>query len=206
MPKWTTSHTFIVIVGCAMAVLAYLAKDPATAPWAAPVLGVLTALLGYLGLTSGKAWGKGGPPGAAVLLLVACTTLTGTACSAQQWQAFEAGVTSFLSYVSTFLPLVQAIWTMILPTLGPKASDANAQFNKAVVDLTNADAVLVDAMHAADAVQAAPPNIAQLVQNVQDAVERIRAIVDQYSPAAAQMVGDQLDAMHSRALTIRRWR
>lgn len=67
MPKWTLSHTFIVIVGCVMAVLASLAKDPVTAPWAAPVLGVLTALLGYLGLNSGKAWGK--PPGSAVVVL-----------------------------------------------------------------------------------------------------------------------------------------
>jgi hypothetical protein len=57
-PAWATSHTFIVVIGCVMAVLTYLVHDPTLGPYAQTALAILTALIGYLGLSSGQAFGK----------------------------------------------------------------------------------------------------------------------------------------------------
>lgn len=69
MPKWTTSHTFQVIIGCVMAVLTFLVKDPTIGPYAQPVLAILTVVLGYLGLSSGKAFGGRPPMGPTILMV-----------------------------------------------------------------------------------------------------------------------------------------
>ena len=79
--KWTTSHTFQVVIGAAMAVLAFLAKDPTYGPWAAPVLAVLAAIQGALGITSGKGVG-GAAPLAAVAFVFGFASVT-TACQAE---------------------------------------------------------------------------------------------------------------------------
>ena len=79
--KWTTSHTFQIIIGAAMAVLAFLAKDPTYGPWAAPVLAVLAAIQGALGITSGKGVGSAAPL-AAVAFVVGFASVT-TACRAE---------------------------------------------------------------------------------------------------------------------------
>jgi hypothetical protein len=139
----------------------------------------------------------------AVMSLVTFTT----GCSAQQWAVFEATTKDLVDYVNMFLPAIEAAWTIVLPLLGPKAADANAAFNKGVVDVSNAVAVLLDALHVADNMQQPAPDIAALIQDVKDAVARLTTIVDQYStgqPVAA--LGVHLDAMHVHARAIAGWR
>lgn len=83
MPKWTASHTFQVVIGAVMAVLTFLSTDSTLGPYAKPALGILTALLTYLGLSSGKAFGRpsGGAGAAAILMLCVGLPLGSTACA-----------------------------------------------------------------------------------------------------------------------------
>jgi hypothetical protein len=74
-PKWTTSHTFQVIIGAILvgliAALTALLKDPTYAPWVQPILAVLVAVSGYLGITSGKgSYGFRSPKGPAIVILI----------------------------------------------------------------------------------------------------------------------------------------
>lgn len=69
--KWTPGHYAIVAIGAAMAVLTYLSSDPVLGVYAKPALAILTVLLGYLGLTTGKATnGVGGPKAPAAILML----------------------------------------------------------------------------------------------------------------------------------------
>lgn len=52
--KWTPGHTVILITGAVMAVLTYLSSDPVLGVYAKPALAILTVLMGYLGITTGK--------------------------------------------------------------------------------------------------------------------------------------------------------
>ncbi len=65
--KWTPGHTGILITGAAMAVLTYLSSDPVLGVYAKPALAILTVLMGYLGITTGK--GTNGVGGAKALVI-----------------------------------------------------------------------------------------------------------------------------------------
>jgi hypothetical protein len=103
MPKWTTSHTFQVVIGCVMAVLTFLVKDPTIGPYAQPVLAILTVILGYLGLTSGKAFG--GPPssGAAVVFALCLFGGSTLACNKPLPPNTPADVSGAVECVTTAL-------------------------------------------------------------------------------------------------------
>lgn len=78
--KWTPGHTVILITGAVMAVLTYLSSDPVLGVYAKPALAILTVLMGYLGITTGKgANGVGG--GAAGVLVLTFGLSTLTACA-----------------------------------------------------------------------------------------------------------------------------
>jgi small neutral amino acid transporter SnatA (MarC family) len=70
--KWTPGHYVIVALGALMAVLTYLSSDPVLGVYAKPALTILTVLMGYFGLTTGKAMnGPAGPTGPALVMLLA---------------------------------------------------------------------------------------------------------------------------------------
>ncbi|MGA7118791.1 MAG: hypothetical protein WBY94_01775, partial [Polyangiaceae bacterium] len=83
--KWTTSHTFQVILGAILigliAALTALLKEPTLAPWVQPVLAMLVAVAGYLGVTSGKGTNGIGGGGAAGVLVLTFGLSTLTACA-----------------------------------------------------------------------------------------------------------------------------
>ena len=83
--KWTTSHTVQVILGAILigliAALTALLKEPTFAPWVQPVLAVLVAVAGYLGVTSGKGTNGIGGGGAAGVLVLTFGLSTLTACA-----------------------------------------------------------------------------------------------------------------------------
>ena len=83
--KWTTSHTVQVILGAILigliAALTALLKEPTFAPWVQPVLAMLVAVAGYLGITSGKGANGIGGGGAAGVLVLTFGLSTLTACA-----------------------------------------------------------------------------------------------------------------------------
>ena len=69
--KFTPGHYVILAIGAAMAVLTYLSNDPTIGVYAKPALAILTVLMGYFGLTTGKAMnGPAGPKGPVAILMV----------------------------------------------------------------------------------------------------------------------------------------
>jgi hypothetical protein len=144
----------------------------------------------------------------AFVLIASVVSLGAPGCSPAQWQNVETVAKDFISYVNLFLPAIEAVWSTILPTLGPKAAAANDEFNKAVVDVTNSLGALMDAIHVADSIGQPAPDIAALLASVKDAVARVMIIVSQYKTAAPQSptLGAQADRVAIMAQKIAAWR
>ena len=122
-------------------------------------------------------------PGVALSILITSIVATGPACTKAETQQVvtdvEEGITEFVTYVNTFLPLAEATWATISPYLG---ATANAQFNNAVVAVEDASGALQDAVRGANAAtEDGGPNIAELIGAVQDGIAKILAIVHQYA-------------------------
>lgn len=139
MPKWTASHTLIVIgtailLGLA-AFLRQLVTDPTYGPWAAPALAIVVAILGYLGVTSGK--GVGGPPGAAAILVLFVAWPLASACTPAQVAAIEdvPGLVLQDLEAGKTLPQIEAdVSASIVCPGAPAGSCKTAQEIDAIID------------------------------------------------------------------------
>jgi hypothetical protein len=140
-----------------------------------------------------------------VAICLSAVTVT-TGCTPAQWLTIETVAKDFISYVNTFLPAAEAIWALILPSLGTNGSAADASFQKAYVDVSRSLAALQDALHAADAVNQPVPDLTTLMQSVKDAVAQVMAIIDQYKTSGHAAIGAPADALHAQARAIAVWK
>lgn len=104
-----------------------------------------------------------------------------SACTAAQAANAESAIQTALTYVSEFLPGVEAIWAIIEPLLPASSqAQANTDFQLAVTTLTGAETAAQDALAASQN----PSNAAALLTNIQAAVQQIVSIIEQYTGTA----------------------
>lgn len=134
--------------------------------------------------------------------------LTGSAevgCTAAQWANFVTVATQFVAYVQTFLQTAAAIWPQIVGLLGSNAPAADAVFKKAYATVTDALGALQQGIAAATIAQQPNPDLAALIQAVQQAVSDLMAVVNQYRATAGGVAVGQ-DEMAVQARVIANWR
>ena len=120
-------------------------------------------------------------------LLFAFTTTTG--CGSAWWQNIisnPGSVQQLISYVTSFLQAVAAIWNVIFPLI-PTAAQAQAEtdYNNAIFSVEQGVVALEDALKAAAAAQQSNPDFSALIANVQAAVDALMKIVAQWQSGTA---------------------
>jgi hypothetical protein len=123
----------------------------------------------------------------AIALIASCLggTATVTSCTPAQAANVISTIEGYLQYVTTFIQVAEGVWSVISPLLGASvAPTANAQFAKAINDVTDACAALEDALAAAQAANNPSPNLSALVANCVSAVNEVVAAISQYNTPA----------------------
>lgn len=130
------------------------------------------------------------------LLPLPCFVATGSVlsgCTAAWWATLTSGAGSIMdlvTYVTSFLSGVQALWNTILPLLPQAAQQqASADFNSAVFSVEQTLSALEDALNAAAAAKGPQPDLSALVTSVQKAVDALMAIVERWTGGAATDAG-----------------
>lgn len=149
----------------------------------------------------------------AVLCVAMAMTAGCTGCSPAWWQKVQsdpaAAVSQLVDYVQTFLTGAETLWSTIVPFIPASAApQAKGVFTNAVATLNGALAVLQDGVRAAAATQQATPDFSALISNVQDAVQRVLAIIAQYqsSPDAGVGAGASYAQVSHQAQVIAAWK
>jgi hypothetical protein len=204
--KLATIWTYVgAVTTASIAVVSYLQTQKLPPPWPTD--------LGYVGIglaAIGLFWkaldaSAPGPPSAKkgptlplfVLLFVGRMLLIvlvplGGAClvACASWISElqsnpQQALSQLLQYVTTFLQTAQAVWAVVSPLLGADvAPAANAQFAKALNDVSDAEATAQDALAAAAQLGQANPDLSVVTANLQAAVGEVVAAVTQYTSPA----------------------
>ena len=144
----------------------------------------------------------------ALVLTLSAVPLGVLGCAAGWWQSITSNpagaISTFLTFVVSFLQGAAAIWNMIFPLIPLSAQPgASTAFNNTVVTVTQAVAILEDAIRAAAAAQQATPDFGKLVANVQDAIAALMKIIAQWqSNGASGASGVSSDAGAASAVAI----
>ncbi len=144
----------------------------------------------------------------AVSLVCSALTLV-TGCGTTWWANFQkdpvSQVTSFVQTVETFISSANVVWSILAPLLGTNLPAATAAFNDVMVTLHNALGALQDAVHAAVVAQTSNPDFTKFFADVQDAVQRVMAVIAQYRGSSAH-IGGAHDMLVHQADAIATWR
>lgn len=115
-------------------------------------------------------------------------------------------VTQLSTYVTAFIQVAETVWATLQPLLGSNAATANAAFNDAIVALQNANALMMDGEQAYEAGKTV--NLPQLMQAVQDAVQRVMDVIQQFqssAPAKGYAASDSMQTLSRMATSIQHW-
>lgn len=138
-------------------------------------------------------------------------TVTGCAAVAAWWQQVESNPASAISqlvqYVQGFIGTAQAIWALLVPSLGASAAQANTDFNNAMVTVQDSLTALQDAVQAAQLAQQPNPDFTALEAAVQDAVAKAFAVIQQWQTASKSglAVSEAQATLSHQASVIAKW-
>lgn len=131
---------------------------------------------------------------AAAMLAVIPLSVAG--CPGATPQVILRAVSSFVTYVNTYLPAVKAAWDV----LGSKSTEADAAFAKAYATTEDALAALEEVDQGI-----ASGDVGQAMDAVKSAITSLVSIYDRYKGAAAAP-GAAVDALHRQAQVIAGWK
>ena len=129
-----------------------------------------------------------------------------TGCTAAQWASFKSAATQFIDYVQTFLQTASIAWALIQPLLGAAAPAANAAYQAALLGCTTALGVMQDALKTGDALSQQPTNLAALIAPVQDACQKLVALINQYRGSTGAQLGETQSTLDVQAQKIWSWK
>lgn len=148
---------------------------------------------------------------AAVVLGMLAPAVAGCATLAAWWQQIEqnpaAAISQLVQYVEGFIGTAQAIWALLLPSLGASATQANTDFQNAMVTLQDSLTALQDGVQSAQLAQQPNPDFTALEAAVQDAVAKVFAIIQQWQGTAKSglAVSEAQASLSHQAMMIARW-
>jgi len=123
---------------------------------------------------------------AALCAPVAAVSVATTACTSFWQTVTPQNIANLVSYLQTAVSLAQAVWQVAEPLLSADIqATANDQFNKAVLDVENIIAALVDAENGLSQ-DGGTPDLLALVNAAKSAASELEQIVVRYvgSPGA----------------------
>lgn len=146
------------------------------------------------------------------MIVIALLTFTASSTSCTPAQAADIinTIAQLLAYAGNFISGAQAVWSVtISPFLrGDVKAKADAQFARGVQAVTDLVAATQEALAAARVANTPPPDVSQLVTNLQAAVLDLAKIVEMYAQPAMTSVrsGAAVSSLTRQAQVIAAWR